>query len=142
MANADFLAQLADHLDSHGAGDSTGANVNIFVSSYPDDPDNMIALLGLPGSEMPNKYIGEFEYPRFQVMIRNTDYEAGAGKMREVRDLLHDQLAIELVNFYVLRIQAQQDGYPIGRDEKGRYEFSINFTAQHRYRDSGADSLA
>ena len=140
MAAADFLGQLADYLESHGVGVANGANVNIFVSSYPDDPDDIIALLGLPGSEMPNKYVQEFEYPHFQIMIRNSDYEAGAGKLREVREWLHDVLAMELVNFYVLRIQAQQDGYPIGRDEKGRYEFSINFNAQHRYRDSGADS--
>jgi hypothetical protein len=102
----------------------------------------MIALIGQIGSDMPNKYIRDFEYPRFQIVVRNTDYETGAAKLREVRELLHDQLAIELVNFYVLRIQAQQDGYPIGRDEKGRYEFSINFTAQHRFRESGADSHA
>jgi hypothetical protein len=142
MTNADFLSQLADHLASHGVGNSTGSSVNIFVGSYPDDPDNMIALVGQIGSDMPNKNIRDFEYPRFQVVVRNTDFETGSGKLREVRELLHDQLAVELVNFYVLRIQAQQDGYPIGRDEKGRYEFSINFTAQHRFRESGADSHA
>ncbi len=142
MANADFLGQLADHLESHGVGVANGAGVTIFAGSYPDEPDNIVALLGLPGADQPNKDVPDFEYPHFQIMVRNTGYEAGAGKLREVRELLHDQLAVELVNFYVLRIQAQQDGYPIGKDEKGRYEFSINFTAQHRYRDSGADSLS
>lgn len=137
---ADFLGQLADHLESHGVGSANSGTINIFVGSYPDDPDNIIALLGLTGSEQPNKDIAEFEYPYFQVMIRNSDYETGAGKLREVRALLHDQLAIELVNFYVLRIQAQQEGGPLGKDSKGRYEFSINFTAQHRFRESGADS--
>ncbi len=134
----DFLSQLADYIAAGGMGETNANNgtVNIFCGIYPDDPDNMIALLGQIGSTLPNINIPDFEYPRFQIVVRNTDYETGAQVLRDCRRLLHDKLAVTLTNFYCLYIQAQQDGYPIGQDEKGRYEFSINFTAQIRYADS------
>lgn len=137
MANTDFLYQLADYIDRENLGDTSGgASNNIFVGHYPDDPDNIIAFLGLIGQSRPNQYIKNFEYPRFQVVVRNTDYEDGAGKMREIRNLLHDKLNLVTENFVALYIQADQDFYPIGQDKKGRFEFSINFTCQIRNDDS------
>lgn len=134
----DFLSQLADHLAINGMGEINPSNgtVNIFCGIYPAEPDNCIALLGLIGSTLPNIYIPDFEYPRFQIVVRNEDYQTAAQVMRDVRILLHDKLAVTLENYYCLYIQAEQDGYPIGQDDKGRYEFSINFTAQIRYADS------
>lgn len=134
----DFLSQLADYLAANGMGETNlnNGDVNIFAGIYPATPDNAIAILGLVGSTLPNINIPDFEYPRFQIIVRNTDYETGSQVLRDVRRLLHDKLAVTLTNFYCLYIQAQQDGYPIGEDDTGRYEFSINFTAQIRYADS------
>jgi len=134
----DFLSQLADYLSINGMGETNPDNgiVNIFCGIYPSDPDDCVALLGLIGSTLPNINIPDFEYPRFQVVVRNADYETGSQVLRDVRSLLHDKLAVALPNYYCLYIQAQQDGYPIGQDDEGRYEFSINFTAQIRYGDS------
>lgn len=137
MASVDFLDQLADYLDDQGLGHSQTDPVDIFVGLVPGDaPDDCIALLGLIGSTQPNKYIPEFIYPRFQVYVRSANYLDGADKLRQVREALHDKLAIELQNFYVLYIQAEQDGYPIGEDTMGLSEFTINFTAQIRHVDS------
>lgn len=138
MANADFLSELADYLAREGIGSSTTDPVNIFVGSYPDSPDNCVALLGLLGQTQPNVNIADFEYPRFQIVVRNIDYETGAGKLREIRQAIHDKLMITTEHFVALYIQAEQDGYPIGQDDKGRFEFSINFNAQYRYEDSGS----
>lgn len=133
----DFLAQVADYLAGSGMGETNEANgtVNIFCGIYPADPDNAIALLGLP-AQTPSVDIPDFEYPRFQVVVRNTDYQTAAQVLRDVRGLLHDKLAVTLTNFYCLYIRSEQDGGPIGQDDKGRYEFTINFTAQIRYADS------
>ena len=141
MANVDFLAQLADYLDNEGIGNSgvtSASNVNIFVGHYPNDPDNCIALLGLIGQTKPDVYIAGFEYPRFQVIVRNTNYNTGAGKLRAIRNALHDKLNVTTSNFIALYIQAEQDGFPLGEDGSGRFEFSINFSAQIRNDDSGS----
>lgn len=136
MDNADFLSQLADYLASEGHGSVTAGSANIFVSRYPDTPDSCFAILGLIGSSLPNKYVKEFIYPRFQIVVRDPDYEAASTKLRNIRDAIHDQLSLELPNFYCLWIQAEQDGFPIGQDDKGRSEFSINFSAQIRYHET------
>ncbi len=139
MASVDFLWQLADYLDRENIGDASGGSGNnIFVGVYPDDPDNCIALLGLIGQEKPDINIADFEYPRWQIIVRNTTYQTGAGVMRDIRQLIHDKLMLTTENFVALYIQAQQDTYPLGQDKKGRFEFSTNFTAQIRNDDSGS----
>lgn len=132
MSNVDFLSQLADYIVREGVGTSR----NVKVGKYGDNPDNLICLLYNTGAQ-PNIYVPDFEYPRFQIVIRNTDYEDGAGKLREIRQLLHDKLMVTTENFVALYIQADSEGGSIGQDAKGRWEFSINFASQIR-----ADSIS
>lgn len=132
----DFLTSIALYLESEGIGSTTGANVNIFVGKQPPEPNNCITILGLIGNELPDVTIGELNYPRFQVLIRNVDYEDGSEKLRQVRQALHAAIALDMPNYHVLRLHAQQEGYPIGEDEQGRPEFSINFYGETRYVDS------
>ena len=131
MKSVDFLSQLADYLAREGLGSSLVAPVNIFVNKYPDQPDNMIALVGNSG-QPPSVYIPEFEYPRFQIVIRDMDYITGAGKLRAIRQVLHDKLMVTTENFVALYIQADSEGGSIGEDNNGRAEFTINFRAQIR----------
>lgn len=138
MANVDFLWQLADYIAREGIGSVTGSSLNIYVGKYPDSPNNIIALLGLVGQTKPDVSVAAFEYPRFQVIVRNTDYNICAGKMRAIRNLLHDKLNITTENFIALYIQAEQDSFPLGEDDKGRFEFSINFSSQIYNHDSGS----
>lgn len=139
MASVSFLDQLTDYVAREGVGVSLPANgtVNIFAGKYPDSPDNCIAFLGQIGGK-PNIYVKDFEYPRFQVVVRNTDYVTGEAKIRSVRNILHDKLMLVTENFVALYIQAESDIIPIGEDDKGRSEFSINFSAQIRNDDSGS----
>ncbi len=129
---ADFISDVAEYLADQGVVVVTGAGTNCFVGHYPDDPDNIVAVLGLEGGQLPNANVREFEYPRFQVIIRNTDYETGGTKLRDIRNALHARIGITFDNYHVLRLHCQQEGGPIGRDEAGRYEFSINFYGQAR----------
>lgn len=131
----DFLRSIAYYLKDQGLG-TLGAGATIMVGRQRDDPDNSITVLGLIGTELPDVSVAELTYPRFQVIVRNTDYEAGSEIMRQVRDALHGQIAINIPSYHVLRIHAQQEGYPIGQDEKQRHEFSINFYGEARYVDS------
>ena len=127
---AEFVDDVADYLAAQGVVTSGGAGNNVYVGHYPDDPDNIVAVLGLEGGQLPNPNVAALIYPRFQVIIRNTDYAAGGTKLRQVRDALHVKIGISFDNYRVLRMHCQQEGGPIGQDEKGRYEFSINFYAQ------------
>lgn len=132
----DFLSSIARYLQDQGIGYFYSGNINIHVGKQRDEPENSITLLGLIGTEQPDVSVPDLVYPRFQVIIRNSDYEAGSTKLRAVRQALHNMIAVDTANYHVYRLHAQQDGYPIGEDGKGRFEFSINFYGEVRYVDS------
>ncbi len=135
----DFLDQVADYLQNEGIGyfiEVPGHPVDIFVGKQYDDPANSVSIIGLPGATPTNNTVAELEFPRFQVLIRNEDYGTGSDKLRAIRNALHDQLALSFPNYFCYHIMAEQEGGPIGDDEKRRPEFSINFTARTRYADS------
>lgn len=131
---AGFLDDVGTYLAANGVGNVTGGSVNIFVGMVPPDPANLVAILGLTGYNIPDMYIKEFIYPRFQIFVRNTDFDTGEAKLKAIRDLLHVQIDLDLTNHKVLRCHADQEGGPLGEDpETGRFEWSINFSAQARY---------
>ena len=130
---ADFLDELGSYLDTENVGiyDAT-KNRNIFTSIYPASPDNCIALLGTIGTTLTSsRDVPALQFPRFQVIVRNTDYDDASTTMQSVRDALHGQVGLALTSWRVLRLHAEQEGYPIGQDKQGRYEFSINFIAEY-----------
>ncbi len=129
---SDFVDDVAVYLGTQGIGNTSGASVNVFAGKYPDTPDNIVAVLGLEGGQQPNSNVREFIYPRFQVVIRNTDYDTGASKFQAVRTALHVLIGADFAHHKVLRCHVQSDGGPIGQDDKDRYEWSINFYAQAR----------
>lgn len=136
---ADFLSQIADYLEAQGLGYATaqpGHTVDIFVGKQPGTPDACITLIGEPGIRTPDVSIPELMFPRFQVLVRDTDFVAGSTKLRDARTALHDQIALSLQNFFCYYISADQEGFPIGEDDQGRPEFSIHFSSEIRYGDS------
>lgn len=141
MANKlDFLDEIAAFLQYKSCG-TTGTN--IFVNKQPGDVDNCISIFGLPGTHMgAGRDIAAMQFPRFQIIVRNTDYNDAADKFQAVRTALHGLIgqilpynATVATDPYirVLRCHAESDGGPIGEDEKGRAEFSINFDAEYHH---------
>lgn len=131
---ADFYDDIAAYLETAGVGTR---GTNIFVAHVPDDPDetvdNCIVLLGSAPETQLNADVAALLFPRFQIYVRNEDYNNGSTKLQAVRTALHAKIGVQLTNYYVLRIHADQEGGPIGRDpESGLFEFSINFTAEAR----------
>lgn len=136
---ADFLSQIADYLQTQGIGYATaqaGHPVDIFVGTQPGDGDNCVTLIGQPAGRQPDVTVPDLMFPRFQVLVRNEDFITGSTKLRDVRTALHDKIALSLQNYFCYYIHADQEGYPIGEDDKGRAEFSINFSCEIRYGDS------
>lgn len=133
MASLSFLDQLAEWIIDQGAVPASELKVGRLIQS----PDNQVAILGLPGLTLGDQRdVAELEFPRFQAIIRNVDYEAGEVQLRKLRTLLHGQIGLFLPNFRVLRIHADQEGGAIGDDDQGRFEWSINFATEHHAIDS------
>lgn len=130
-AAIDFLDELLDYLDENGIGT---VNTDIFMGKMPPNPSDCVVIKGNPtGRNTPASEIPIMEYPRFQILVRASNYGDGAAKLREVRTLLHGKLNFWLPHFRVLIIQCEQDGGPLGQDDQGRSEFSINFISEHHY---------
>lgn len=130
----DFLNLLAEYLDDNGLD-------NVFAGKYPGKPNNVTALLGLQGTSIGvSRDVAALQFPRFQLITRNTDYQDASVQMQVARGLLHGQIGLILpegVNtatepyVRILKMHAEQDGGPIGQDEQGRYEFAINFNVEY-----------
>lgn len=107
---------------------------NIFIGRLPeknDAPVNAIAVIDTGG--VASDVDLPLTSPTFQILIRNTDYDAGSTLLMTIHDGLH-QFFGELVTgqnyFYVLH--AQNRGGHLGQDASGRELFSINFISKVR----------
>lgn len=138
----DFLDELATYLQGQSVGT---AATDIFVNKLPPEPDNVIALLGLTGSNTGQaRDVPGLQFPRFQVLVRNEAYNDAADTLQAVRAALHGMIGVILPvgvdtetdpYIRVLRCHFEQEGGPIGEDAHGRSEFSINFLAEYHHYD-------
>ena len=135
-----FLNAIASYLDSLDVGIfDTDSGRNIFVNVLPPDPNECIALLGLPGDALDDsRDVAEMQFPRFQAFVRSDDSDDGFTLFQSVRESLHGKLNLKLPSstppyWRILRMHVDQEGGPIGQDDQGRYEFSVNFTTQAHF---------
>lgn len=107
---------------------------NLFKSFMPDSPGNCVCIYDTGGAE-PDKDIPTGD-PTFQIIVRNKDYETGHALMIELVDLLHQKRNIELVSgaTYFYNIMLMGEPGHLGRDNKKRDEFSVNFICHTRGR--------
>lgn len=128
---ADFFNEIGDYLATSPAPDLGTVATDIFIGELPPDPDNCIAIFGLPGSVIGDqREVPSLQFPRFQVIVRNKDYDLGAAKLQDVRTKLHGLYGVDTGTYRMLRCHAEQEGGPIGSDDQNRFEFSINFVAE------------
>ena len=135
----DFLDALANYL----IDESVVETGHIFVNKLPPDPNDCVALLGLVGpTSDTTRDVPGLQFPRFQAIIRAVDYNDANDKYQAVRAAMHGIVGITLpadanVNtdpyIRVMRCHTDQDGGPIGEDDQGRTEFSVNFTAEYHH---------
>ena len=124
-----FIEQIAEYLQDQGIGTIA---TNLFIGNMPDSPDACVAVINSGGVE-PSIDIPD-KRPTFQVLIRNTDYEAGEVKLAAVRTALHQFMNDYLVagQTYVYYIYLVSEGGHIGKDVNGRDEWSVNFHCKTR----------
>ncbi len=130
MTETLFLAEIAAYLASGGLGT---VGTNIFVS--PNLPDvegaelitmlfeygGMASGLTMDGAECAN--------PSLQVRVRagKFDYASGIGRIKAVEALLHGKANLTIGSHNYKLIQAMGSPNYIGRDEKGRPEWTQNY---------------
>lgn len=104
---------------------------NIQYGQIPDTPDNVTVLNWYGGLE-PDRVIGHAKPSvrriRLQVFVRDTSFENALIKVEAFRNIIIVANGW-LGNMYVLKFDQIADIYHLGRDEKKRYQFSINFYA-------------
>jgi hypothetical protein len=115
-----------------GAETSLTCGTNLFKSRQTDSPNDQVVVYDTGGFE-PDHYLPTAK-PTFQVLVRSTSYATGAGYVDEIVEALHQLANVTLVthSIYFYYIFLMNEPSHIGRDDKGRHEFSINFVCEIR----------
>jgi hypothetical protein len=127
----DVATEIATYLEDESIGT---IGTDLFVGDQPDSSDNVISVFNTGGYQ-PDKYLPTAK-PTVEVLVRNKSYASCASKIQDVVDLLHNQYNVTLVSggnyYFYIRLVAEPSS--LGRDEKGRQEFSANFEIKIRER--------
>lgn len=115
-----------------GEQTSLTAGTDLFKSRQTEEPENQTVVYNTGGFE-PDRYLPT-EEPTFQVLVRNKSYQTGATLAQTIFELLNRVANQQLVDggIYFYYIFGMQSPAHIGRDERGRHEFSINFVCKIR----------
>lgn len=121
-----FIDDIATYLQSLSIANTT---TNMSVGNYPDDPDTHLAVLTING-QLPDMDIAALRRPSFQLIARSANLTDGYALINAAYNALHCKFGLKLTNYYVMRCHAQQDPTQIGKDARGRHEWSCNFYAE------------
>lgn len=100
-------------------------NTNLFVGAMPDRPSNAVSIYATGGGPQ-----GQYNYenPNVQILVRNKGYTAGYEICRKIKYALHDKRNGETWNgTRYIQIRCRSDILELGRDDKNRMRWSINF---------------
>lgn len=98
---------------------------------YMSDVDNTIAVFSTGG--FPGDYWLKYDNPTYQVRIRNTVPSTAATTANALYNQLNGLHTLTMSGIFVSKIVAMQSGpINIGRDEKQRQEYTLNFIVRYR----------
>lgn len=122
-----IIDDIGEYLEDQSIGT---VGTDIFLSKLVDTPDNVVVILDTGGAK-PDVYIPT-GVPDFQVYVRNKSYASGKAKIDSIVDLLHRKANETLISggkfFYYITLATEV--LYIGRDDKSRSEFSVNFNTK------------
>lgn len=122
---ANILDELATYLAANGVGT---VEVDIFEGLMPDSPeapDALVALFEYPGG--PVTAVNTVEQRAIQARTRAKTYDDAKNKCELIYGLLHSMHETELSGTRFLLILAKQPPFSLGRDDRERHEFAVNF---------------
>ncbi len=102
-------------------------STSVFCEHIPDSPDTAVSVYTRSSTE-PEPHVG-LDYPVLQVLVRGP-MQAGNALANDIYNLLQNfapGAALVPGGEEVLVIEAQNVPYMLGRDNNGRYEWSLNF---------------
>lgn len=111
----------------------TEITTDIKIDDMPDEIDNVLCIYHTGGSN-PEYEFGKqnpaFENPTFQVRIRHKDTSTALQWSDSVKNILSGLTEQNINGNRYLAIFQQSDILGLGRDEKKRSKYSINFKVQ------------
>lgn len=119
-----IMTDVAAKIVSLGLGTAVGTDV--FKGQMPDTPDVCIGVHAYGGAA-PDDVLG-VEYPKFQLEVRSTSPEAAYAKAYGLMKGFYALTNTTLGSTSYYRITADQDPVPNGKDAKGRWTYTVNFT--------------
>lgn len=126
-------ADIVEQLDGQA---SLTAGKNLFEGLMPEDPDLCVAVASTGGELSDDYEMGAslsapgLEFSRFQVMVRADDQAEARTKAHAVYALLANLGPVTISTRDYQHVESI-DGEPslIGQDQRGRWEYVMNFRA-------------
>lgn len=98
----------------------------------PDSPNDVL-LLNFTGGNTPTRSLGRSKptrrEPGIQLLVRNSNYLNAVSEINRCIDILLDVNG-EIGGKHITKITQFSDVLNLGRDDKNRYEFAVNFIIQ------------
>lgn len=93
----------------------------------PDEPNDVVVLNYTGGNS--DRSLGKkkvsVNYPSFQIRVRGTSYFNTLERIKTIRETLEGYIGV-LGDYKIRGILVNGDVMPLGRDDKLRYEFTLN----------------
>ncbi|MCR1833133.1 minor capsid protein [Oceanobacillus caeni] len=96
---------------------------------YPDDPDNIVAVIDLGGLP-PNNYAATRD-KKIEIKFRTKGYQEGIKLGEEIFNLFNDKQNYRLGDYYITTSYASTDVSYLYQDSKNRREFSLELAFQY-----------
>ena len=112
---------IADYLAANIG--SLTVDTNLFVGEPEDSPDECVDIVGSPGYDTESG----IEVRPFQVITKNTSYVPTQDLAYDIYDLLKNKPGFPSTIEGVFYCEVINSPFPLQRDARGRWVFSMNF---------------
>lgn len=110
----------------------TDINSNVYRNDRPDKPDNVLVVYNTGGQTSLHAMSIQppaLEKPTFQVFIRNSSYDTAETQAESVKNALNGVTKTNINSNLYEAIFMEGDVLHLGKDNRERTQFSINFLA-------------
>lgn len=131
LAVKDLLKDLATYLQTQGYGvkGSNPTGISIFIGAQAGTT-NSISIAPYGGSNSYEIKTGETNAsnPNIQIMCRNKDENVAISQSSDIHELLREKYNWDLGTTHFIFLRAKAPPIPLGKNESGFYEYSVNFS--------------
>lgn len=124
-----IATDIASYLEDNSIGT---VGTDIFIDALPDTQDDMIAVYNTGGFDADIDI--PVSNPTCEILVRSMSAATAQSTAESIKGLLHQKMNSTLVTggYYFYYVFIMGDINLIGRDEKQRVEYSINFRTKIR----------